>query len=552
MDYAILWLGKLTGGFLLVALVIALAAKCKKTRWRRVWPILLVVLIAAGFVLVVFVYRELFIIRDIQPKWLFWYTLSLTVTYIISSVIVLRYGLKGSSTEAQSARSWPRLKLAIAFILVLVINIGVLKYMDSKFIDKLSRIRAETTIKLQDMMPRGVSEAQNAYPVYEQAIKTLGPDKDMPECFRDTPPDVSSREISVSAFVAKHRDAVAMAYKAASLSSYYNPGLDTTKSFFIWPTPKIRNYLNLAHLLFHSADLKALAGDTAGAFQDLSVIEGISKHHWNSKLLISSMISVAVDRDRLRGLEYVLAHTPGPLKGLVNLPVKAHLPAPDGFRQILMFEALGELQGWCKEIEEDKSWCGIGSDLFRSILVLRVFCKPSDIETKKKMSELLAMPVRTYEELYEILSQSEIIGSREGGIATKALPPNYKTNLGRCMEYDARQGLAELAFAATAYKTAKSRYPEKIEELVPNYIDRIPTDPFDGKPLKMRPVKGGLELYSIGSHPKYQYEKPGQKPKGPVSIFLGKEAYEKFRVKVERESRLEEEKQMKKAGEKQR
>lgn len=548
MDYAILWLGKLAGNFLLVALVIALAAKCKKTRWRRVWPILLVVLIAACFVLLVISYAWLFF-------FFFWYTLSLAVAYIVGSVMILRYGLKGSSTEEQAARSWPRLKLAVAVALVLVINIMVIKYMDSKFMDELSRVRAEATAKLQDMMPRGVPEAQNAYPVYEQAVKALGPDKDMPEWFRDTPPDVSSRE--VSAFVAKHRDAVAMAYKAASLSSYYDPEVDTTKSYNIWHVPKFANYRNLAYLLYHSACSKALAGDTAGAFQDLAVIEGISRHLWNdAKFLISTMISVAVDRNRVRGLEYVLARTHATVKGLINLPVKAHLPAPEGFRKALLFEALGTLQGECEWVEKKSNWfSGLDSDIFKSrlgnILILRVFYMPNDIETQKKISELLAKPVRTYEELYEILLQSEVIISREGVILTKISPPNFKSYLGRCLVYDACQGLAELALAATAFKAAKSRYPEKIEELVPNYIDRIPTDPFDGKPLKMKPVKGGLELYSIGSHPKYQYEKLSAKPMGPVSIFLGKEAYEQFRVKVEREARLEKEKQMKKAGEKQ-
>jgi hypothetical protein len=103
------------------------------------------------------------------------------------------------------------------------------------------------------------------------------------------------------------------------------------------------------------------------------------------------------------------------------------------------------------------------------------------------------------------------------------------------MAYEARQGLADLALAMTAYKAVKGRYPERIEELVPHYIDRIPIDPFDGKPLKMKSVKGGMELYSTASHPEIKLLGSTQ---DPINFYLGKEAYEEFRVKPEREKRL--------------
>ena len=58
------------------------------------------------------------------------------------------------------------------------------------------------------------------------------------------------------------------------------------------------------------------------------------------------------------------------------------------------------------------------------------------------------------------------------------------------------------AMASTAFKGANGRYPAKLEDLFPDFIDRISLDPFDGKPLKMKPVEGGVELYSVGRHPK--------------------------------------------------
>jgi hypothetical protein len=64
---------------------------------------------------------------------------------------------------------------------------------------------------------------------------------------------------------------------------------------------------------------------------------------------------------------------------------------------------------------------------------------------------------------------------------------------------DARRGLARLALAACRYRAAHERLPDKAEDLLPEYLPAVPTDPFDGKPLKWKRADGGgLVLYSIG------------------------------------------------------
>jgi len=89
------------------------------------------------------------------------------------------------------------------------------------------------------------------------------------------------------------------------------------------------------------------------------------------------------------------------------------------------------------------------------------------------------------------------------------------------VESDAIQGLENLALAASDYKASHGEYPARLEELVPVYIKQTPTDPFDGKLLKMKPVEGGICLFSTGLDSK----------KGPINFYLGRDAYEKYRVK---------------------
>ena len=54
------------------------------------------------------------------------------------------------------------------------------------------------------------------------------------------------------------------------------------------------------------------------------------------------------------------------------------------------------------------------------------------------------------------------------------------------------------ALAVERYRLAKSSLPEVLDELVPEYIEAIPEDPFDGKPLRYKKLDKGYVVYSIG------------------------------------------------------
>ena len=62
----------------------------------------------------------------------------------------------------------------------------------------------------------------------------------------------------------------------------------------------------------------------------------------------------------------------------------------------------------------------------------------------------------------------------------------------------ARQ-LAVAACALERYKLANGRYPNELVDLTPRFINSIPSDPIDGKPLRYRPETNGVFLlYSVG------------------------------------------------------
>ncbi len=59
---------------------------------------------------------------------------------------------------------------------------------------------------------------------------------------------------------------------------------------------------------------------------------------------------------------------------------------------------------------------------------------------------------------------------------------------------------AYAALAAERFRLARGRWPETLDELVPAYLDAVPEDPFDGKPLRYRRRPDGFTVYSIGEN----------------------------------------------------
>jgi hypothetical protein len=58
---------------------------------------------------------------------------------------------------------------------------------------------------------------------------------------------------------------------------------------------------------------------------------------------------------------------------------------------------------------------------------------------------------------------------------------------------------AAVALAAERFRLAKGHWPERLEDLVPDYLPAVPADPFDGRPLRLRRMDDGILVYSVGA-----------------------------------------------------
>ncbi|MFO0849702.1 MAG: hypothetical protein U0871_14295 [Gemmataceae bacterium] len=57
---------------------------------------------------------------------------------------------------------------------------------------------------------------------------------------------------------------------------------------------------------------------------------------------------------------------------------------------------------------------------------------------------------------------------------------------------------AAIAVACERFRQAHGRWPDTLTELVPAYLTAVPTDPYDGQPLRLRRTADGLMVYAVG------------------------------------------------------
>jgi hypothetical protein len=73
--------------------------------------------------------------------------------------------------------------------------------------------------------------------------------------------------------------------------------------------------------------------------------------------------------------------------------------------------------------------------------------------------------------------------------------------LERVAQLDARRqahlDMARTALAIERWRLATSDLPAELEQLVPQYLDAAPIDPFDGRPIRYRRTEAGYVLYSV-------------------------------------------------------
>ena len=263
----------------------------------------------------------------------------------------------------------------------------------------------------------------------------------------------------------------------------------------------LTDLMDVARFLAADARVKATAGDAAGALEDLAAIKRLAAHVSRHPTLVSQMIAIAIDDTAAQVIEPVLAAaaTPFPPE-LISLPVAVREIERDNWMRTWQFEAAFS-QSWFTQ-DPRTAWAvslnspGLPLGVIEDTLY-RVFLLRQEITgLQKKYEQIIAIARQPYHLVRETL---DLLDHRGRGIMTSMSVPNLFEGFKPIASAHAAARLYALTLAAAAFHGRTGRYPQSAAELVPAYIAEIPTDPFSGKPLRLKPIAGGLILYSVGS-----------------------------------------------------
>lgn len=82
---------------------------------------------------------------------------------------------------------------------------------------------------------------------------------------------------------------------------------------------------------------------------------------------------------------------------------------------------------------------------------------------------------------------------------SKMLLPPFRSAIAKEATSLSEVQTAQTALAVERFRLAHGKLPEKLDELVPQFLSNVPTDPFDSEPLRFKLMEKGYVIYSIGS-----------------------------------------------------
>jgi serine/threonine protein kinase len=127
---------------------------------------------------------------------------------------------------------------------------------------------------------------------------------------------------------------------------------------------------------------------------------------------------------------------------------------------------------------------------------------PQDPEARQKQHALLLRHLNSFVEIARLPAheQTEKVTrwQEEGPYWLRGISDILPMIARSCLVHNAKVRCAWVAVAVERYRMRHSRWPSSLGELKSDFLNKMPFDPFDGKPLRYRVLPDGIVVYSIG------------------------------------------------------
>ncbi len=408
---------------------------------------------------------------------------------------------------------------AAAIIAVIVLAlVGRHLYYRSKINAELDAIRKAgfpvTLQELSDYYP--VPQGQNAAYVYSYAFSYYD-DKPASNPTLDKPPLPvvgtgklpprgeplpQDMQAAVSAYLTSNAQALDLLHKAAAIEGC-RFDLDWMQGFDM-RLPHLANLRQAARLLELQALMKVEQGKPDEAAVALEASFAVAHALRNEPILVSQLVRLAVDSISVAALERVLSRTALTDKQLTDLSTRIVTEdALEPFQRGMAGERCTGHNAFLSGI-----WRGAFQTNGETVgsTVSAVFYGLSGMEAQDElmylnlMSDAVNIGAGTTKDMRErsIALDKKIAQVPKTCFFTRifvpALPHAYEEQL----KSFARLRAAHAAIAVERFRMANGRLPDSLDELMLKWLDAVPTDPFDDKPIRYKKLTKGFVTYSVG------------------------------------------------------
>jgi hypothetical protein len=118
----------------------------------------------------------------------------------------------------------------------------------------------------------------------------------------------------------------------------------------------------------------------------------------------------------------------------------------------------------------------------------------------KLMRELVSIALGTTKDMRErpAALDKRIVQVPKSYMLTRMLLPALTRAYEEQLKVLAHLRAARAGIAVERFRLANGRLPDSLDELAPKWLDSVPTDPFDDKPIRYKKLTKGFVTYSVG------------------------------------------------------
>jgi hypothetical protein len=563
MGYVLLMIESLAWSLLFVATVLACAGRLRR-RWLRLalaLPVpLALVLIHVGLT---FFAGRLELGHGIGG-W-FYPILALTAFFVAGTAWLLVKGLRQADGEGAASAAWPRGKLAMALSAAVALYCMTFWNLDMAARQQLAAIRVEAGALALSVAPPRLPDRDNAAFVYQRAFEAMGRPYDRNEAASGVwqwddawtkawnekwsmwPPsgkiEYDVRDPELRRFLAREETTLKLLRQAAAMPGCYFER-DYGRPNVAMPLPELQPLLTGARLLAVDSICQAADGRYRQAIDDIHALFRMAEHVGGDPLLVSMLVAIAMEHLAVDSLQHVLASNRVPDNELADLKTfenaSYHVLLGRGLHfeealRLATFDDVGSGRIALNQFGAIVSGRNI-SDWLADWFFARfypAFLLRGDLAAQRQFAAELDLAARQpYWQAKDRMKEFDVqLRNKPGGILTAFLMPSLGPVLVAARAGDARRDAARLGLAIYSYRARNGRLPAKLDDLVPEFIAAVPSDPFDGNPMKLRRADRGLTVYSIGPAASDESKSPfpldSERKQGEISFTVSEVTAEK-------------------------